>query len=184
MTRSDRLRTLFHHRWNLPVLAEIHRTAGTRFVVMVNRLGVSRDSLTHTLDALIAARWVRRNPGYGHPLRPEYILAKSGSRIAPHCQNLLEELQSRQAEDIGLRKWSMPVLLMIAEGEGHFAELKSALPGITARALSLALRDLQEASLIDRVVLDQYPPTTRYDPASGSRGLVTALSKLATTLGP
>lgn len=177
-----RLLTLFHHRWNLPVLAEIHRTAGTRFVVLVNRLGISRDSLTHTLDALIVARWVRRNPGYGHPLRPEYILTKSGSHFAPHCHTLLEELRKRHAEDISLRKWSMPVLLMIAEGTERFADLKTGLPGITARALSLALRDLQEVSLIDRIVLDEYPPITRYAPTAGSRGLITALSRLAKSL--
>lgn len=179
MARTSRLLILFHHRWNLPVLAELHRTSGTRFVVLRNRLGISRDSLTHTLEALIRARWVRRNPGYGHPLRPEYILTKPGSRIASHCQAVLDELQRRQAEEVGLRKWSMPVLLAIAEEMEHFAELKTALPGITARALSLALHDLLESSLISRVVVDDYPPTTRYELNPRSILLTKALSDLA-----
>jgi DNA-binding HxlR family transcriptional regulator len=172
MGKRGRLLALFHHRWNIPVLAEIHRASGTRFVVLVNRLGVSRDSLTHTLDALVQARWVRRNPGYGHPLRPEYILTKPGSRLAPHCQTLHGELRSRQAEEIGLRKWPMPVLLSIAEGARRFADLKSILPGITARALSLALRDLQDAALIKRIVLDAYPPATRYEVTAHAESLV------------
>ena len=182
MQRAERLLTLFHHRWNLPVLAELHRTSGTRFVLLLNRLGISRDSLTHTLAALIHARWVRRNPGYGHPLRPEYILTKSGSRIAPHCQAILDELQRRRVEDVGLRKWSMPVLLEIAGGTEHFAGLKTAFPGITARALSLALGDLLEISLIDRIVVDDYPPTTRYELDPKARPLTRALSGLAGSL--
>lgn len=182
MARTARLLLLFHHRWNLPVLAELHRTSGTRFVVLLNRLGISRDSLTHTLSALIRARWVRRNPGYGHPLRPEYILTKSGSRVAPHCQAVHDELQRRQAEEIGLRKWSMPAVLAIAQGMEHFVEIKDALPGITARALSLVLRDLQNAALVDRIVIDEYPPTTRYRLNPAARPLSASISKLAVRL--
>ena len=46
---------LFHHRWSAPVLAELGRTRGTRFVVLVNRLGVGRESLRRTLAALMEA---------------------------------------------------------------------------------------------------------------------------------
>ena len=60
------------------MLAELERQRGARFVALANRLGVSRDSLTRTLGALIDAGFVARNPGHGHPLRPEYILTKRG----------------------------------------------------------------------------------------------------------
>jgi len=83
---------------------------------------------------------------------------------------------------MGLRKWSMPVLMAIAQGMEHFVELKAVLPGITARALSLALRDLQGAGLIDRVVVDGHPPTTRYEVTKAARAIATALTDLTTAL--
>jgi len=182
MATTARQQALFHHRWNLPVIADLHRTAGSRFVVLLNRLGVSRDSLTHTLDALMQARWVRRNPGYGHPLRPEYILTKSGMRIGPHCQALTGELERHGLEEAGLRKWSMPVLLAIAQKREHFAEIKAVLPGLTARALSLALQDLQEMGLVGRTVVDEHPPTTRYTLTQNAKALAKTLADLASAL--
>lgn len=153
---------LFHHRWSVPILAELYRTSGSRFVALANQLGVSPDSLRHTLRALLRHRWVRRNPGYGHPLRPEYILTPTGALLAPGCARLLKLLQSLEFEEVGLRKWSMPVLLAIQTGRERFSDLKSSLRGITSRALTLALKDLQAAGLIERTIRDEYPPTTRY----------------------
>ncbi|MGH2451320.1 MAG: winged helix-turn-helix transcriptional regulator, partial [Candidatus Limnocylindria bacterium] len=69
---------LFHHRWAAPVLAELDRSRGSRFVTLSNRLALSRESLRRTLTALIDAGLVMKNPGYGHPLRPEYILTERG----------------------------------------------------------------------------------------------------------
>ena len=43
------------------------------------RLDVTRDSLRRALDALIALGYVRRNEGYGHPLRPEYLITDARS---------------------------------------------------------------------------------------------------------
>ena len=43
-----------------------------------------------------------------------------------------------------LRKWSVPVLAELGE-ERRFSELRSALPGVTPRALALCLQELEEA---------------------------------------
>jgi DNA-binding HxlR family transcriptional regulator len=150
---------LFHHRWAAPVLAELMREKGTRFVLLVNRLGVGRESLRRTLEALIAAGHVARNPGYGHPLRPEYVLTTSGRGVAERCDRLLAALGSRA--NVGLKKWSMPVLAALG-GSMRFSELREALPGVTARALALALKDLQAAGYVEREVVDDYPPTALY----------------------
>ncbi len=153
---------LFHHRWSVPVLAELHRSNGSRFVVLVHRLGVSPDSLHHTLQALIGHGWVMRNPGYGHPLRPEYVLAPAGMVLAPVCAHLVKLLDAMGIEETGLRKWSMPVLITIQAGNRRFSDLKSSLTGITARALTMTLKDLRTAGLANRAILDEYPPATRY----------------------
>ena len=48
----------------------------------------------------------------------------------------------------------------------RFSELRSSLPGVTPRALALALRDLEQASLVRREVLPTRPPSTVYRPTS------------------
>ena len=165
MSTEERIR-FFHHRWSAPVLVELERERGTRFVLLVNRLGVSRTVLRATLDSLIDLGYVRRNPGYGHPLRPEYVLTARGHAVARRCAQLLESLPDPK---LALRKWTLPVLAAMGVG-ARFSELQGALPGVTPRALAQALRDLQAVGLADRAVLDGYPPSTLYRPTA--RGLV------------
>lgn len=129
-------------------------------MTLTNRLGVSRDSLRRTLDALIDDGLVARNPGYGHPLRPEYILTYEGRRVAGVCDRLLAVLNG--LEDVALRKWSMPVVHALGAGPQRFSELRNALSGVSPRALALALKDLQGAGLVERTVTDDYPPATVY----------------------
>jgi len=178
MARFERLATLAHHRWSLPVLAELHRGRGAKFVTLVKRLGVSRDSLRRTLDALIFHGWVRRNAGYGHPMRPEYLLTGAGASVAPACAELVETLREMDLEAIGLRKWSLPVTRKLGGGDGRFNELKAGLPGVTARALTLALKGLREAGVVERSVLDGYPPASVYSLTSSGRRLVPLLSAI------
>src|SRR5262245_47973361 len=90
----DRLTVLFHRRWSVPILAELHRgdshPGGSKFITLLNRLRISRDSLTATLGHLMHHDLVMRNPGYGHPMRPEYLLAEAGYDIAPGCVRLMK----------------------------------------------------------------------------------------------
>jgi len=153
---------LFHNRWSVPILAELHRQRGSRFVTLTRTLGLSRESLRRTLAALIDGGLVGRNPGYGHPLRPEYVLTRAGEALASACGPLVERLQRDDLEDVGLKKWSMPVVYALAEGPRRFSELRERLEGISPRALALALKDLEAAGLVDRRVTDDYPPATVY----------------------
>jgi DNA-binding HxlR family transcriptional regulator len=155
----EELIALCHHRWSTPVLAELGRTGGARFVVLVNRLGVGRASLQRALAALVELGLVRRNPGYGHPLRPEYVLTPEGEEAAVRCARLLAAVDGKSG--VLLRKWSLPVLVALCDN-ARFSELREALPGITARALALALKDLERAGLVTRRVEETYPPSTVY----------------------
>jgi DNA-binding HxlR family transcriptional regulator len=171
---------LLHRRWSAPVLAELHRTSGSRFVTLAHRVGASRESLRATLRALVAADLVRRNPGYGHPLRPEYLLTDRGRSLAPGCAALVATLAELDLTDVGLRKWSLPTTLAIAEaGDARFSRLAARLPGITPRALALALKDLVAAGLVEREVTDGYPPATVYRLAAPAAPLVPILRRLA-----
>lgn len=170
---------LFHHRWAVPVLAELHRGAGgAKFVTLVNRLGIGRDSLRRTLAALIERGWVQRNPGHGHPLRPEYVLITAGARIAPWCARLAKLLQTLQIEGVALRKWSMPVAFALGRGAERFSELKAFLAGATPRALITTLKQMQQAGLVERAVSDGYPPKTSYALTPRGRKLVPVLERL------
>jgi DNA-binding HxlR family transcriptional regulator len=164
--RLETLIVLFHRRWSAPILAELGRgdsvSGGAKFITLANRLGLSRDSLVATLEYLMHHDLVLRNPGYGHPMRPEYILADSGYQLAPACQRLLKMLRVRKLEDIALRKWSLPVLFALGQGNDRFSEVKTLLSRITSRALTLALKDLTAAGLVHRQVIDDYPPGVAY----------------------
>jgi DNA-binding HxlR family transcriptional regulator len=167
---------LTHHRWALPILAELERTSGSRFVTLGRRLGVGADSLRRTLAALREEGLVERNPGYGHPLRPEYVLTDRGTAVAPGCAALLELARGR--EDVLLKKWSLPVLAAL-DRPRRFSELRARLAGVTPRALALTLRELEAAGLVCREVTIDYPPAVLYRAEAAADELV----RLAAALG-
>jgi DNA-binding HxlR family transcriptional regulator len=155
---------LFHHRWSAPVLAELLRQKGSRFAALSGTLGVGSDSLRRALDSLLALGLVARNPGYGHPLRPEYVLTAEGESVAQRCAKLL----GTSDDDVLLRKWSLPVLAAL-RGPARFSELRAAVRGVTPRALAIALKDLQGAELVARRIEDAYPPRAVYTPTRRGR---------------
>ena len=169
---------LFHNRWSVPILAELHRQRGSRFATLARMLGLSRESLRRTLAALIEGGLVGRNPGYGHPLRPEYVLTRRGDRIAARSRPLVDLLRARGLEEVGLKKWSMPVVYALSEGPLRFSELRDRLEGISPRALTLALKELESAGIVERRVTDDYPPATSYRLAADARPLASLVGEL------
>ncbi len=161
--KAYNLAALCHHRWTIPILAELYTSRGSKFVTLVNRLGISRDSLRNTLRAGIEAGWIMRNPGYGHPLRPEYLPTRAGNRLGPWCGRMLKLVRDWSIEDVALRKWSLPVAYVLSFGTARFSQLRAIWPEMTPRALALALKQMQDADLVKRTVADRYPPATFYD---------------------
>ena len=129
---------LFHHRWSAPVLAELLRQKGSRFAALAGTLGVGSDSLRRALDSLLALGLVARNPGYGHPLRPEYVLTRGRQEDRASAAR---SCSRRTRTTVLLRKWSLPVLAALGR-PARFSELRASVPGVTPRALALALEDL------------------------------------------
>jgi DNA-binding HxlR family transcriptional regulator len=176
------LRDLLDHRWSIPVLAELHRAKGSRFVPLAHRVGAGRESLRRSLDALIDAGLVEPNPGYGHPSRPEYVLTEKGRRVAPACGAVLDALE-RERVKVGLRRWTLPVLVQIGRGR-RFSELKSLLPGVTPAALADVLKELAAAELVARTVHDAFPPHASYRATARGRAIATPARRLAAALAP
>ncbi len=176
MPDSPRILHLFHRRWSLPVLAQLHASGGSKFVTLCHRLGAHQSAVRDSLDHLIEVGWVQRNPGHGHPLRPEYILTRLGERLAPNASALNHELETMQVSDLCLRRWSLPVLGAVAElQEARFAQISAQLV-ITPRALSQTLKDLSTCELIDRGVIEEYPPRPMYRLAPRAEPLAHAFS--------
>ena len=104
------------------------------------------------------------------PLRPEYVLGARGRRAA---QLALRVLHAGDPETL-LHKWSVPVLAELAD-ERRFSELRAALPGVTPRALALALQELESAGLLRREIRATRPPSTAYRPTAAGRRVQRAL---------
>ncbi len=166
------LETLTHHRWAIPILALLHSEHGAKFVLIANRLQLSRDALSRSLTALSELGWVRRNPGYGHPLRPEYLL--TSATLGPPCQALVDWLEGHELAEALLKKWSLPVLLA-TRNESRFTGLQRALDGITPRALTLTFEELLQHDLIRREGRDYSLTRLGLEGASLASGLQSAL---------
>ena len=121
---------------------------------------MSRDALRQTLDSLIALGLVIPNPGYGHPARPEYILTHEGRQAAPECARLVEHVRQTGLDAVAFKKWTLPTVAALRRPQ-RFAEVRRTV-GATARALTLTLKDLVDAGLVERRVHDDFPPRTSY----------------------
>ena len=60
-------------------------------------------------------------------------------------------------------KWSMQVVMNLADGQKRFSELKRALDGISQRMLTLTLRGLERDGLVNRYVTPSIPPRVDYE---------------------
>jgi DNA-binding HxlR family transcriptional regulator len=146
--KLEPLINLVHYRWALPILAELHRSNGCKFVTLVTRLKLSKDALSRTLNALIEQDLVMQNPGYGHPLRPEYILTAKGQQIGQAVFELMQTLERLEVTDIALKKWSLPIILILRD-QPRFTDILEQLPGLTTRALALSLEQLRQAEVLE-----------------------------------
>lgn len=168
------LAQLTSHRWLVPLLADLAAHRGARFVELIHRLGLSRDSCARTLDAAAAIGWVQRNPGHGHPLRPEYILTEKGNAAAARAATIAEAQRAIGLATGAATRWGLPLVAGIGAGHDRFNALSRLLAPATPRALSQGLSALGRHGLVTRAVLDMRPPASRYDLTGSGRILAQA----------
>ncbi len=162
------------HRWMAAVLADLAAQRGGRFIVLLNRLALPRDTLARTLDAAQVLGWVMRNPGHGHPLRPEYILTDEGARIAEIAARQLSAQAQVGLMPGALTRWGLPILYSLDAGFERFNDVSRALAPATPRALSQGFRTLATHDLITRALIDDYPPISLYRLTENGRVLARA----------
>jgi len=174
---------IFRKRWAVPVLAQLAVTRGSKMVTLASHLGGSRASIRSSIELLESLRLVQPNPGYGHPMRPEYILTERGVLVSKPSMVLIKTLRTLETTDLGLKRWSMPAMHAIASGADRFNGIAGVLQGATDRAVSLALHDLHGASLIVRTLRDGRPPHKVYTLARPAGRITPVLADLSDALG-
>ncbi len=178
------LATIFRRRWAPQTIALLESRRGERFVSLCHELGAHQGAVRDTLDYLMEIGIVIRNPGYGHPLRPEYILTPIGSRVAPMCADLGARVKRDDLGEPAWRRWTMPLLLAVGRGPTRFGEAARAVAQATDRAVSMGLRDLGACALVERTVIPASPPMSEYASTRAGRLYLPTLEELARACAP
>jgi DNA-binding HxlR family transcriptional regulator len=175
MIQEEELRRLTAGRWLVPILALVGEEQGSRFAGLLSRLGLSRSVLAASLLVLQEAGWLIRNPGHGHPLRPEYVLTSAGEPVAAFCRQVMAGRERLGLEPGQLPRWSLPLIARLDGETARFSALRVALRPVTPRALSLTLKQMLQVDLIDRALEDEFPPIAIYGLTGRGRELATAM---------
>lgn len=152
--------------WSLDILALMHRGTPGRQAALLSASGAGRTAFAQSLGHLVELGLLERNPGHGHPLRPEYRLTKEGLEAARIADRIERAVPRQSGRDLLRRAWTVPVLAVSREPR-YFSEIKKDLVSITDRALSQSLKRLQAQQwLLREIDPGIRPPRPLYQAAS------------------
>jgi len=148
--------------WALDILACLARGVPGRKAALLAATGAGRTAFSASLEHLIALGLLERNPGHGHPLRPEFRLTDRGRPAAVIAQRVKEALPAEPQTALLRRSWTLPILSLTREPM-RFSGIKEGLGHVTDRALSQALNVLETNALMVRTLeLEQRVPFPLY----------------------
>ena len=91
-------------------------------------------------------------------MRPEHTdVPDAGVRLPGECQ-AVGSILSRIGD-----KWTVLVVMMLADGPRRFNELKRMIGGVSQRMLTLTLRGLERDGLVTRTLFPTIPPRVDYE---------------------
>lgn len=135
--------------WSLNILALLQSGVAGRQAPLLAATSASRTSFASSLEHLVQLGLLEKNPGHGHPLRPEFRLTLEGAKIAEIAARIVNVVPD-DAEFVLLRRsWTVPVLAVTMTPK-HFSEIKADLTAITDRALSKSLYQLEDKEWLRR----------------------------------
>ncbi len=149
---------------------------GARHGELLRALGMSRSALGQCLVDLAAFGWIMRNPGHGHPLRPEYVQTGIGRPIGAWCANVIAEQRRLGLPRDKMGRWTLPLVARIDEEWWRFSSLSAELAPITPRALSMSLKQLVEIDLVERRIESAFPPVPLSGLTARGRALAHAVA--------
>ncbi|MCE8518173.1 helix-turn-helix transcriptional regulator [Ruegeria pomeroyi] len=135
--------------WSLPILANLHQGVAGRQAPLLAATGAGRTAFAASLAHLLQLGLLERNPGHGHPLRPEFRLTASGQEAAALAARLLGTVPGAAEGALLRRSWTVPILALTGQPR-RFSAIRSDLSPITDRALSVSLKQLEDHEWLRR----------------------------------
>jgi DNA-binding HxlR family transcriptional regulator len=97
------------------------------------------------------------------------------------CKPVPEEV--RRAADLLERRWVISVVWASLEGAVRFNEFRQAVEGVPPRTLTERLRELEQAGVLERRVVDASPPYAEYRITERGRRLAPVVQALGAWRG-
>ena len=160
--------------WAIPILANLHAGIAARQAPLLAATGASRTAFAQSMEHLISIGMLERNPGYGHPLRPEFRLTKLGVAAAA-LANRIQSITTDEDQELLRRSWTLPVLTAIHR-PSHFNDIKRNLRTISDRALSQSLKAMETRSWVQRNVDEAARPPRSIYSAVNTGGLISSVA--------
>ena len=143
--------------WSLQILSLLHEGIPGRQAPLLKASGAGRTAFVQSLHHLINLQLIERNPGHGHPLRPEFRLTETGKAISPIAHKILNDTALIGQHGLLRKTWTIPILA-VANTPKYFSQIKFELQPVTDRALSQSLTQLQNQNWIGRLIDAQSRP--------------------------
>ena len=176
---KDDLVNLTSRAWSLNILAQLHAGTPGRQAALLTATGASRTAFGQSLAHLIELGLLERNPGHGHPLRPEFRMTPKGAEAAEMAEVILRAGPDKPEAALLRRVWTVPVL-SVCVAPRYFSDIKRDLPPITDRALSGCLKQLQARNWLSRdTETESHPPRPVYQAANAGLEIGEAVLRLA-----
>src|SRR3546814_9961541 len=77
------------------------------------------------------------------------------------------------------QRWSASILLAFARGAERFSDILAGVPGLSARMLTVRLRQLSAAQLVEREVIPTTPVSVRYRLTERGSDLLSAIEPIS-----
>ena len=135
--------------WSLKILALLHAGVPGRQAPLLAATSASRTSFASSLGHLVQLGLLERNPGHGHPLRPEFRLTGNGVEAAETASRIVKAVLDDGEFALLRRSWTVPILAL-TDTPQRFSDIKSDLATITDRALSTSLHQLEARDWLQR----------------------------------
>jgi DNA-binding HxlR family transcriptional regulator len=160
--------------WALPILSSLHKGVAGRQATLLAATGAGRTAFAQSIEHLIKNGLLERNPGYGHPLRPEFRLTQFGKEAAAIADKV-QRVSSEDDQRLLRKSWTLPVLTSL-QTPSHFNDIKRNLQTITDRALSQSLKSMEVRDWVNRSVDETARPPRSIYSAVNTGGVISKIT--------
>ncbi|MEP3638249.1 MAG: winged helix-turn-helix transcriptional regulator [Paracoccaceae bacterium] len=160
--------------WALPILSSLHIGVAGRQATLLAATGAGRTAFAQSMEHLIKNGLLERNPGYGHPLRPEFRLTQLGKEVAAIADKV-QRVSSEDDQRLLRKSWTLPVLTAL-QTPSHFNDIKRNLQTITDRALSQSLKSMEVRDWVYRSVDETARPPRSIYSAVNTGGVISKIT--------